>query len=141
MIAELRFFPAADADASDQFAVFWLGWAFSAMVSPVFGAFGYTLLAWLIASVGVLAASRGPVLAALVFAFAAFAASPGLRNDYWYVTVPSVLVLVWLALAAWSMRNWVEIADADPARAAELAQQRKAILQREISQEDVIARR
>lgn len=136
-----RFWPVADASASDQVATFWLGWAFSTMISPVFTAFGYTLLAWLIASVGVLVASRGPVLAALIFAFAALAASPGLGNEYWYVTLPSVIVLVWLAVASWKLRNYVHRVELNPGDAAAVHHQHHALEQRDISTQEIIARR
>ncbi len=129
------------ASANAWAGTFWIGWVYTAMISPVFAAFAYTLLAWFIASVGVLVASRGPALASAIFAFAALAASPGLRADYWFVTAVSIGVLVWLALAGWSLRKYVHKAQVDPRSAEDVLQQHHALQRREISTQEIISRR
>lgn len=137
----LGLFPAPGASASVWAASFGMGWVYTAMISPVFVAFAYPLLAWCIASVGVLVASRGPALAGAIFAFAALAASPGLRIDYWFVTAISVVVLVWLALAGWSLRKYVHKVQLDPRAAEDVHLQHHALQQREISTQEIISQR
>lgn len=137
----LGLFPGSRASASEWAGTFWLGWAFTVMISPVFAAFGYSLLGWLIASVGVLAASRGPMLAAAVFALAALAATPGLRGEYWFVTLPCVLVLTWLTIAAFRHRKYVHQVQVLPREAEAVRHQHRALQQRDISTQQVISRR
>lgn len=137
----LGLFPAPGASASVWAGTFWMGWVYTAMISPVFAAFAYTLLAWLIASMGVLAASRGPILAAALFALAALAATPGLRGEYWFVTVPSVLVLIWLAIAAFRLRNYIHQVQVTPGEAEAIHLQHRALQQRDISTQQIISRR
>lgn len=137
----LGFFPVSQIPPDTWVGFSLLGFAYILTFSPLLEAFSWTLLGWVLAMPGVIVANRGPRFASLNFAFAAFAASRGLAQDYWYVTAVGVGVLLWLAIAGWRLRNYVRKVQLDPRDAEAIHHQHRALDQREITTQEIISRR